>query len=292
MAEQELNDNGTPAMSPAIAKAIVEVMGGVKRLTKQDENKFAHYSYASIDAFLEAIGPLCASAGLFILSDEAALEITQAPKADREGTTNFLKLRWAFWLGHDSGAMYGPVYRTVIVPATGAQAFGSSQSYALKQFMRGLFQIPTGDNDDPDGQPKGNLPAGRWKNNSKGKGDSKKKTDGNGAGTSRQKASANSDAHRLIEEAAEKGDHERLLLLAERIRDSKELTKEQKPSLLAEVIEKLLAISNVQLGNCGTTAEADAKAEWWKKCWVILEDDRQQIAEGFRTVKQSLEATA
>jgi len=38
----------------------------------------------------------------------------------------------------------------VMVPANGAQAAGSAQSYALKQFMRGLFLIPTGDADDPD----------------------------------------------------------------------------------------------------------------------------------------------
>ena len=37
-----------------------------------------------------------------------------------------------------------------MVQATGAQAFGSAQSYALKQFLRSLFMIPTGDKDDPD----------------------------------------------------------------------------------------------------------------------------------------------
>ena len=47
----------------------------------------------------------------------------------------------------------------MIVPASGAQAFGSSQSYAIKQFMRGLFQIPTGDDDDLDSQEKKTLPA-------------------------------------------------------------------------------------------------------------------------------------
>ena len=37
-----------------------------------------------------------------------------------------------------------------MVPARGAQAFGAAQSYALKQFMRSLFQIPTGDREDAD----------------------------------------------------------------------------------------------------------------------------------------------
>jgi hypothetical protein len=148
-----------PAMPPAIAAAVVNVMRNVKRLTRTDENKFQKYMYTSIDNFLESTGPLCAAAGLMILAEEEDVEITQAPKADREGTSNFLRVRWGFTLAHASGVTYGPLHRTVIVPAAGAQAFGSSQSYALKQFMRGLFQIPTGDNDDPDSGDKPTLPA-------------------------------------------------------------------------------------------------------------------------------------
>jgi hypothetical protein len=148
-----------PPMPPTIAAAVVQVMAGVKRLLRTEENKFQKYNYTSIDNFLEATGPLCAAAGLIILAEEEEIEITQAPKADREGTSNFLRVRWAFTLAHASGVLYGPLHRTVIVPASGAQAFGSAQSYALKQFARGLFQIPTGDDDDPDSQEKRNLPA-------------------------------------------------------------------------------------------------------------------------------------
>src|SRR3954471_22040307 len=42
--------------------------------------------------------------------------------------------------------------RAKMVLATGAQAFGSAQSYALKQFMRAMFMISTGEKDDPDFQ--------------------------------------------------------------------------------------------------------------------------------------------
>jgi hypothetical protein len=45
-----------------------------------------------------------------------------------------------------------------MVPARGAQAFGSAQSYALKQFMRSLFQIPTGDKEDADFAVPASLP--------------------------------------------------------------------------------------------------------------------------------------
>lgn len=157
MIAEATNDSHT--MPAAIAEAVVKVMGSVKRLERTEENKFARYNYTSVDGFLEAIGPLCAAAGLFILADETEKEITTAEKADREGTTNFLTIKWAFMLGHATGALYGPLHRTVTVPAMGAQAYGSSQSYALKQFMRGLFQIPTGDDDDADAQEKQQLPS-------------------------------------------------------------------------------------------------------------------------------------
>lgn len=43
--------------------------------------------------------------------------------------------------------------RTVEVLRNGAQAYGSAQSYALKQYWRGLLLIPTGDKDDADYAP-------------------------------------------------------------------------------------------------------------------------------------------
>jgi len=41
----------------------------------------------------------------------------------------------------------------------GAQAFGAAQSYAEKQFMRSLFKIATGDDDDADFHQQENLPT-------------------------------------------------------------------------------------------------------------------------------------
>jgi hypothetical protein len=73
---------------------------------------------------------------------------------DRSGVGSFTS-NWP-----DSGTIYRhpgdplpPVSRTVEVLRNGAQAYGSAQSYALKQFLRSLFLIPTGDADDADLQP-------------------------------------------------------------------------------------------------------------------------------------------
>ena len=149
---------GVPAIPPAIAAGIVQVQSQVKRLAKESENTFAEYKYASADAFFAAVGPLEAEAGLFTVMEEGAVEIVPMAKPSRE-SSNWLRIRWQITVGHSSGATYGPMHRTVMVPANGAQAFGSAQTYALKQFMRGLYKIPTGDKDDADSQPAEPLPA-------------------------------------------------------------------------------------------------------------------------------------
>src|SRR5688500_17369809 len=50
-----------------IAQAIGQVMTGIKSLPKSEHNGHAGYNFASIDAFLSAVGPLCSAAGLIVL---------------------------------------------------------------------------------------------------------------------------------------------------------------------------------------------------------------------------------
>ena len=135
----------------SVATAISAVMGGIRTLGKDGANQHQRYDFVSTDKFLSAVNPLCAAAGLIIVQDEDDIQI-----ADK-----FLTAKYSFILAHKDGSTWGPVRRTVIVGANGAQAFGSAQSYALKQFMRSLFQISTGDQDDADLQPANELPANR-----------------------------------------------------------------------------------------------------------------------------------
>jgi len=110
----------------------------------------ARYEYASIDDFILHVRGHCADAGLFIIPDEVRdAETHEVTKKDGK-TTVMWSARFGFILVHEDGQAYGPIHKSVSVPSTGAQSAGSSQSYALKQFMRGLFLIPTGDADDPD----------------------------------------------------------------------------------------------------------------------------------------------
>lgn len=145
-------DNGTTdtmKMPRSIAVAINEITGNVETIKKENDNDFDKYTFASIDDFMKYVNPLCAEAGLFIIQDEASKpELVEKPT--KSGSTLMLWCEFNFTLGTTEGDLYGPIKRSVMVLATGAQAFGAAQSYALKQFLRSLFMIPTGDGDDPD----------------------------------------------------------------------------------------------------------------------------------------------
>jgi len=128
-----------------IAIAIGAVMAQVKSLPKGERNDHGGYAFASIDAFLAAIGPLCSAAGLIVVQDEESMETI-----DRGGKA-WLRITYSFLLAHTSGVMWDrPTKRTVYQRIDGPQTTGGTQSYAMKMYLRSLFQIPTGDQDDPD----------------------------------------------------------------------------------------------------------------------------------------------
>jgi len=141
-------DDALKGIPEVVAAAVNQVMGEVKKLLRSERNRDAGYRFASIDDFLAAVNPLCAEAGLIILQDELDARLVNDGGASMD--RSWLWTTFTFTLAHKSGSIYGPLTRSVMVPAKGAQAFGSAQSYALKQFMRSLFQIPTGDKEDAD----------------------------------------------------------------------------------------------------------------------------------------------
>jgi len=136
-----------PKLPKSIATAINGVMSDIRMLKKDDENKFQSYNYASIDKFLSAVNPLCAKHGLIITMDE------ESCKVSRDGAKNpWMHIVYKFILSHASGDTWGYTpRRNMFVAMTGGQSMGSSQSYCLKQYMRGLFLISTGEKDDLDG---------------------------------------------------------------------------------------------------------------------------------------------
>ncbi|WP_416877936.1 ERF family protein [Litorimonas sp.] len=131
-----------------ILTAIAGAMGKIRKVGKDNENKFDKYNFASIDDFLSLVNPICAEAGLLFHMQEGV--VTEFMKKGRNGESSWLRITFEITAYHTSGQFLPPVFRSVEVQRTGAQAYGSAQSYALKQFLRSLLLIPTGDKDDAD----------------------------------------------------------------------------------------------------------------------------------------------
>lgn len=134
-----------------IAAAICSAMGQVQKVSKEGRNKHDGYDFASIDDFLALVNPICAENGLFVHMQETARE--DFTRKGKYGENAWMRQSFDLTLMHVSGQCLPPVTRTVEVLRNGAQAYGSAQSYALKQFWRCMLLIPTGDKDDADHQP-------------------------------------------------------------------------------------------------------------------------------------------
>ena len=131
-------------MPEAIAKAMTKVSAEVEGLVKDQDNNYAKYKFVSHDQIKMKVGKLMAKHGLIVVANETASDVKD--KA--------LHCEFEFWIYHESGVDYGPIRRTVQVPATGAQAYGTACSYAQKYFLRDIFQIPTGEQEDEATLPK------------------------------------------------------------------------------------------------------------------------------------------
>lgn len=157
----------------AVSNAICAIMAEIPKLAREETNKHANYKFASIDDFLDAVRPLCAKHKLHIEQDEISFDIVQT--MDKYGKpSDWLRMAFGYTVAA-GGSSRGPINRSIMVRADmGSQAFGAAQSYSLKQFMRSLFQISTGDGEDADsheqssiaGAVKDAFPEGPHKNKS------------------------------------------------------------------------------------------------------------------------------
>lgn len=145
MTKQEKIETPAIGIFPAIAAAVSEV----KVLGKSDHNKFDGYDFVSIDKFLALVNPICGRHGLFPIISQRDVEFYE--NLNSKGNKSvWARFFYDITLYHSSGETLGPTNVMVAVPMNGAQASGSAQSYALKQFFRAVLMIPTGDKDDAD----------------------------------------------------------------------------------------------------------------------------------------------
>ena len=133
-----------PKMPKSISNSINSIMNDVETLPKADTNTYQRYNYASIDQFLKAVNPLCAKHGLIINVDEEDMKIVK-----NNDKSAWVHLVYKFILSHQNGDTWNyPLRRNMILQITGGQSIGAGMSYALKGFMRSLFQISTGEKNE------------------------------------------------------------------------------------------------------------------------------------------------
>ncbi len=138
---------GEPRMPREIAGAVIKVMKGVTQLGFDEKNAHGGYSYASIDKFLDALRPLMAASGIFATIEETEIAYINSAPSHEGKVTRWMTARYEVFLYHESGVGWGPLKRSLAIPMTGPQTFGSAESYVQKRLLRALFMVPTGDRD-------------------------------------------------------------------------------------------------------------------------------------------------
>lgn len=131
-----------------VLAAVAAAAGEMQKVGKDGKNEHDRYDFASIDSFLSLVRPILSKHGIIVTMDETSIE--DFTRKGKYQENDWMRMRWQFIVWHSSGQHLPPSFRTVEVLRNGAQAYGSGQSYALKQFLRALFQISTGDKDDAD----------------------------------------------------------------------------------------------------------------------------------------------
>jgi ERF superfamily len=144
------NAEKDPLVTADVNAGVLAVMAALGTLAKERTGKGVSYSFASIDDFLSFVRVHCFEAGIFIEQDELEAHMVDVAKGDGKMMAMWW-VQYAFTVRHVGGTSIGPMRRSVMVQAFGAQSCGAAMAYALKQFMRSLFLIPTGEA-DPDEQ--------------------------------------------------------------------------------------------------------------------------------------------
>ena len=134
----------------AVAEAIVRMMDEVGYVQKKGDNKFHGYKYVSIEGVLEKVQPALVKCGLVITQSEISHAIV--------GDGNLMEAVYEFRLVHTSGECSEPIRHTGLASLRNTKggyddkALNKCHTAARKYFILGIFQIPTGLEEDPDAE--------------------------------------------------------------------------------------------------------------------------------------------
>jgi hypothetical protein len=139
-----------------IAGAINAIMAKVDYVQKKGTNTFHGYKFAAVGDLLAKLQPAMAEAGLIVVQNEVKHQISP------NGTV--MEVEYEFTLIHKSGAVWPdkPKHTGMATAVNSKGGFDDKcvnkcMTAARKYFLLALFQIPTGEDADPDAdqdQPK------------------------------------------------------------------------------------------------------------------------------------------
>jgi hypothetical protein len=133
-----------------IIKSIAAIMGEVGSVTKAGKNEFHRYAYATAADILHKLQPLMAREGLVVFQTEKERNLSD---------DGVLSVTYDFTIAHKSGEVWPtPITRTGMSSAKNSKGgfddkcLNKCHTSAHKYFHLTLFEIPTGDYDDADGE--------------------------------------------------------------------------------------------------------------------------------------------
>ena len=148
-----------------IAERVSAAKAEIGPVPKNAFNQHGKYKYASVDDVYHAVRPVMAKHGL-----DCKLTRTEKAIVESAKGTPWLHLTYEVWL-EAAGVAEARQVRDIALPLTGPQAFEAAVSYVKKQYLRGRFEIETGEYDADETAPAtaddpvpaaAPAPTGRW----------------------------------------------------------------------------------------------------------------------------------
>lgn len=138
---------GVVPMPAKVSDAICIVMANMESVAKSGKNTHGNYNFASTDDIYAALTKKMGDARLAITALEDEWAMVESKNADGK-PARWLRIRYLFLLSCAGDNWIEPRNRrTIFIQITGPQTFQAAESYCWKQYLRGLFKVPTGDKD-------------------------------------------------------------------------------------------------------------------------------------------------
>jgi hypothetical protein len=149
-------------MHPSIVQAMAAVMAGIEAVKKSGWNDHGKYKFATTDDVYAATIRLMADNLLVCLPMEEMCKVKRfdAPLKekgsvvrDKDGNVVMTQVQWVharysfLWSTPQGTWTHPKAKRTIFIQVSGPQTFAAIESYLQKQYLRGVFKLPTGDMD-------------------------------------------------------------------------------------------------------------------------------------------------